>query len=83
MAWLAANTIAAGALPAAQTIAVPATPAMIAVVGPTPRPARNSAKGVSRKRMRRVNIGPVVAEANTTAETNPAPSPMRREYGIR
>ena len=81
-AWLAANTTAAAALPAAHTIAVPAMPAMTAIVGPAPNPARNSASGVSRKRRRRENIGPVVAEANTTAETNPAPSPMRSEYGI-
>ena len=78
-AWLAANTTAAAALPATSTSAVPAMPATTAIVARAPSPARNSASGVSRKRSRREHIGPVVAEANTTAETNPAPRPMRSD----
>ena len=31
----------------------------------------------------RISTGPVVAEANTTAETSPAPNPMSRRYGIK
>ena len=63
-----------------QTNAVPARPATAAASGPRPSPARNSASGVNRKRTMRISSGPVVAEANTTAETSPAPNPMSRRY---
>ncbi len=70
-------------LPAMSKNAVPATPPKAAASGPSPSPARNSASGVKRKRTMRISSGPVVAEANTTAETSPAPNPMSRRYGIK
>ena len=41
-------------------------------------PAASKGKGACA-----ISSGPVVAEANTTAETSPAPSPMSRRYGIK
>ena len=75
MAWLAAKTTAAVALPAIKTSTAPARPAMAAVAGRAPSPARNRGSGVSRNRIMRINSGPVVAEANTTAEIEAGAKP--------
>ena len=42
-----------------------------------------SASAVSRNSTMRINSGPVVAEANTTAEMSPAPNAMSRRYDIK
>ena len=82
-AWLAAKMSAVAPPPAAKTSAVPAIPATAAPMVPMPSPAKNSASGVNRNSGMRTISGPVVADANTMAETKPAPRAMRSEYGIK